>query len=66
MRIIKKIILLLILIFVFVVLSCSSVFKKPSPLTKGDMMFVDEDKDVDFIRAEETATEGGTHSGCPT
>ncbi|MEO0156726.1 MAG: hypothetical protein ABIL07_06400 [candidate division WOR-3 bacterium] len=63
---IKRFILLLLISLSITIISCSAVFKKPSPLTKGDMMFVDEDKDIDFIRAEETVTEGGSHSGCPT
>ncbi|MEO0136473.1 MAG: hypothetical protein ABIL39_05910 [candidate division WOR-3 bacterium] len=62
----KRFVLYLLILLAIIINSCSSVFKKPSPLTKGDMMFVDEDKDIDFIRAEETVTEGGSHSGCPT
>ncbi|MCX7994310.1 MAG: hypothetical protein N3A65_00840 [candidate division WOR-3 bacterium] len=63
---IKRLFLLLIFISTIGFLSCAPVFKSPSPLIRGDMMFVDEDKDVDLIRAEETVTEGGSHSGCPT
>jgi|GEM_PF-6237414 len=62
----RRLFLFLYLIFILLITSCASVFKTPSPMTKGEMMFVDEDKDVDFLKAEETATEGGSHSGCPT
>jgi len=62
----KRLFLFFCIILIIFISSCASVFKTPSPMTKGELMFVDEDKDVDFLKAEETVTEGGSHSGCPT